>query len=103
MQTLLFTKKVKNYDVKVFIDENGQNYFNCSCIYAKTNCIERKVPCKHCLAVLFTNADCSIWEKMRTKYAKQFSFSSVTEAEISLAKGLRSKETLITEWFNNNR
>jgi|LauGreDrversion4_2_1035121.scaffolds.fasta_scaffold24669_8 hypothetical protein len=99
MQKLLFTKRVKNYDVKVFIDDNGQNYFNCTCIYSKTKCLERKVPCKHCLSVLFTNGDCSLWEKLRDKFTKHFGYSNVSEAEISLAKGLRSSEALYLDWF----
>jgi hypothetical protein len=48
---------------------------------------------------LFTNGDCSLWEKLRDKFTKHFGYSNVSEAEISLAKGLRSSETLYLDWF----
>ena len=72
MQTLIDITQVKNYTVKRYVDENGQNYFSCNCIYSKTNCIQRGVPCKHTLSVLFTQGDCSKWEKLRELYAKDF-------------------------------
>jgi hypothetical protein len=102
MQTLIEIKQVKNYQVKIYRDENGQHYFNCNCIYAKTNCISRGVPCKHTLSVIFTGGDCAKWEMMRNKYARYANLKSVSEAEIPLAKGLRSNDPSTIQWFNQN-
>ena len=103
MQTLIEIKQVKNYQIKIYKDETGQHYFNCNCIYAKTNCIARGVPCKHTLSILFTNGDCKKWEAMRLKYAKDFNIKSSSEAEIPLARGLRKNDFNTTAWWNQNK
>jgi len=99
MQTLLATTKVKSYTVKIYADENNRNYFNCNCIYQKTHCIARGVPCKHILSIIFTKGDCAKWESIRQEYAQYANLKNVSDAEIPLAKGLKENDPKITKWF----
>jgi hypothetical protein len=88
--------KIKDYTCTRTLLPNGVTTFKCTCP-AWEEALKRGVPCKHILAVLFTQSDVSKWESMRLSFAKQYSMSN-GKAEMILGRGLRCRDQAVLNW-----
>jgi hypothetical protein len=76
---------------------NGNATYSCTCP-AWSSALQRGVPCKHILSILFTGCDVAKWEHIRMTFAKQFNMNN-SKAEVILGKGLRYNEPAVLEWY----
>jgi hypothetical protein len=90
------TLTIKEYTCSRTLRNNSATY-HCTCP-AWDMALQRGVPCKHILSILFTGCDVSKWENIRSTFAKQFSMSN-SKAEMILGKGLRYNEPAVMEWY----
>ena len=94
-----FTTQVKEYTCTKTILDNGQETFHCTC-QAWHQAKASGVPCKHICALLFTQGNTDKWEALRSKLAKEYDLKPL-QAQEALAKGLRTNNLVIVQWFKN--
>ncbi len=91
-----FKTKIKTYTCSRTHHPNGIVTFKCSCP-AWSEALNRKVPCKHILSLLFCDGNVKKWEDMRKSFANQFTMS-LGASEVILGKGLRNKDQRVLNW-----